>query len=186
MMDNRRHDIPALRAAIDADHGDHTMPTPQELEARFWNALKSDMTMMLGLDGVEDGHARPMTAQFENDRGPIWFFTSTDNMIVQRLGERNRAIATFTAKGHDLFATLHGKLNLDNDRATIDRLWNRYVAAWYEGGKTDPKLALLRLDPENAEIWLDASSIIAGIKMLLGADPKQEYKDNVAKVKLRD
>ena len=36
--------------------------------------------------------------------------------------------------------------------------------AWYEGGKTDPKLALLRLDPEKAEIWLDASSIIAGIK----------------------
>ena len=39
------------------------MPTPQELETKFWNALKSDMTMMLGLDGVEDGHARPMTAQ---------------------------------------------------------------------------------------------------------------------------
>ena len=32
------------------------MPTPQELKARFWDALKSDMTMMLGLDGVEDGH----------------------------------------------------------------------------------------------------------------------------------
>src|SRR5262245_8550914 len=33
------------------------MPTPQELEQKFWSALKSDMTMMLGLDGVEDGHA---------------------------------------------------------------------------------------------------------------------------------
>ena len=39
------------------------MPTPQELEAKFWKALKSDMTLMLGLDGVDDGHARPMTAQ---------------------------------------------------------------------------------------------------------------------------
>jgi general stress protein 26 len=28
------------------------------------------------LDGVEDGHARPMTAQLEHEnRGPIWFFT---------------------------------------------------------------------------------------------------------------
>jgi hypothetical protein len=25
--------------------------------------------------------------------------------------------ATFTSKGHDLFATLHGRLNVDNDRA---------------------------------------------------------------------
>ena len=161
------------------------MPTPQELEAKFWKALKSDMTMMLGLDGVEDGHARPMTAQFESERGPIWFFTAKDNAIVQRIGRGNRAIATFTSNDHDLFATLHGKLSVDTDRAVIDRLWDRFVAAWYEHGKDDPKLALLRLDAERAEIWLDASSMIAGIKMLLGAgDPKEDYKDNVAKVRL--
>lgn len=161
------------------------MPTPQEIEARFWKALKSDMTLMLGLDGVEDGHARPMTAQLEGERSPIWFFTSKDNAIVQKLGQGNRAIATFASKGHDLFATLHGRLSLDNDRATIDRLWNRYVAAWFEDGKDDPKLALLRLDAERAEIWLDASSLIAGIKLLLGADPKQDYRDKVAEVALR-
>jgi len=161
------------------------MPTPQDLEAKFWNSLQSDMTMMLGLDGLEDGHARPMTAQVVGPRGPIWFFTSKDNSIVEKLPQGERAIATFTSKGHDLFATLHGKLSLDNDPATIDKLWNRYVAAWFEGGKSDPKLALLRLDPERAEIWLDASSIVAGIKLLFGADPKESYKDNVAKVDLR-
>ena len=161
------------------------MPTPDELKSKFWKALKSDMTMMLGLDGVEDGHARPMTAQVEGDHGPIWFFAAKDNVLVQRLGEGNRAIATFTSKGHDLFAAVHGNLILDNDRAAIDRFWNRYVAAWYEGGKDDPNLALLRLNAERAEIWLDASSLAAGIKLLFGADPKEEYKDNVAKVSLR-
>ena len=161
------------------------MPTPQELETKFWSALKSDRTMMLGLVGVQDGHTRPMTGQFENDRGPIWFFTSKDNGIVQQIGKSNRAIATFASKGHDLFAAVHGSLSLSNDRATIDRLWNPYVAAWYEGGKDDPKLALLRLDAERAEIWLDGSSIIAGIKMLFGADPKKDYKDKVAEVTLR-
>ena len=161
------------------------MPTPQELEAQFWKALKSDMTMMLGLDGVQDGHARPMTAQVEDDRGPIWFFTTRDNALVQKLGEGNRAIATFASKGHDLFATVHGRLSLDNDRAVIDRRWNRYVAAWYERGKDDPKLALVRLDAERAEIWRDASSLVAGIKMLFGADPKQDYKDKVAEVRLK-
>jgi general stress protein 26 len=163
------------------------MPTPQELEQKFWKALKSDMTMMLGLDGVEDGHARPMTAQLEHDdRGPIWFFTAKDNTIVKKLAAQSgRAIATFTSKGHDLFATIHGTVRLDTDRAVIDRLWNRYVAAWYEGGKDDPKLALLRLDPERAEIWADASSILAGVKLLLGVDPKKSYKDKVAEVSLR-
>ena len=160
------------------------MATPHELEEKFWSALGADMTMMLGLDGAEDGHARPMTAQFEDDKSPIWFFTATDNGIVRSLGQSNRAIATFTSKGHNLFATLHGSLSLDNDRATIDRLWNPFVAAWYEGGKDDPKLALLRLDAERAEIWLDEYSLVAGVKMLFGIDPKKDYKDKVAEVSL--
>jgi general stress protein 26 len=160
------------------------MHTPAELEAKFWKALKSDMTIMLGLDGDDDAHPRPMTAQLEGDKGPIWFFTSTESELVRQLNGGSDAIATFTSKGHDLFATVHGKLHLDNDRAVIDRLWNRFVAAWFEKGKSDPKLALLRFDPDQAEIWLDASSIVAGIKMLLGVDPKKEYKDHVAKVTL--
>ena len=161
------------------------MPTPQELEARFWKALASDRTMMLGLDGVEDGHTRPMTAQFENDRSPIWFFTSTDNALVKAVRPGDRAIATFASKGHDLFAAVHGGLTVDTNPAVVDRLWNRFIAAWFEGGKTDPKLALLRLDAERAEIWADASSLLAGVKMLMGVDPKKDYRDKVADVPLK-
>lgn len=159
------------------------MSAPHELEADFWTALDSDRTMMLGLSGVDEGHTRPMTAQIEDGKGPIWFFTSTDSEIVRNLGGNNRAIATFASKGHDLFASVHGKLSISNDRATIDRLWNVFVAAWYES-KDDPKLVLLRFDAEQAEIWKDGSSLLAGIKMLFGVDPKTDYKDNVAKVSL--
>ena len=52
------------------------MPSEAEIEAKFWKALKSDRTMMLALDGVNHSHARPMTAQFELDRGPIWFLAT--------------------------------------------------------------------------------------------------------------
>lgn len=160
------------------------MPSDAEIESRFWKALESDRTMMLALAEVEEGHARPMTALLEQHRSPIWFFTARDTAIVRGLRASHRAVATFASKGHDLFATVHGTLDLDNDPATIDRLWNPFIAAWFEGGKQDPKLALLRLDATRAEIWLDDSSFMAGIKMLLGADPKQEYRDKVAEVRL--
>ena len=88
------------------------------------------------------------------------------------------------AKGHDLFATIHGRISVDHDRVTIDRLWNRFVAAWFESGKDDPNLVLLRFEPERAEIWGDASSFLAGIKLFLGIDPKKDYKDKVAEVNL--
>lgn len=160
------------------------MPTPQELEQQLWKALESDRTMMVGLDGVEDGHARPMTAMVENERAPIWFFTASDTALVRNLAQGHRATATFASKDHELFASLQGNLVVDNDREVIDRLWNPYVAAWYEGGKDDPKLTLLRFDAEHAEIWENASSLLAGIKLLLGVDPKRDYRDKVAQVDL--
>lgn len=161
------------------------MTNPKELQQKFWNSLESDMTMMLGLVGFEESHTRPMTAQLDGKHGPIWFFTSTESSLVQNLKKEARAVATFASKGNELFASVHGSVAVDNDRATIDRLWNRFVAAWYEHGKDDPKLVLLRFNAERAEIWLDGSSILAGIKLLLGADPKQDYKKNVADVRLK-
>ena len=162
------------------------MTDEAQIAAKFWKAVKSDMTMMLGLDGVEEGHSRPMTAQLDGDRdgGPIWFFTAKDTELVQAMGQGHRAIAHFASKGHDLFASVHGELVLDNDRATLDRLWNKFIAAWFPGGKTDPKLQLIRLDPERAQIWLNENSLFAGVKILLGSDPKQDYRDKVADVSL--
>ena len=157
------------------------MESNREFEDKLWKAIASDRTVMLGLDGVEDGHARPMTAQLDNETGPtLWFFTATDNALVQALGERpGRAMAAFVDKGHDLFASLTGPLREDTNPAMVEKLWNPFVAAWYEGGKTDPRLALLRLDAEHAEVWLNGSSLVAGVKMLFGADPRHDYKDKV-------
>lgn len=160
------------------------MNTPQELEQKFWKALKSDRTMMLGVDGVEDGHSRPMTGLLEGDSGPIWFFTGKPNAVVDHLSQSRRAIAAFSAKGHDLFASIQGNLSVDNNREVIDRLWNPFIAAWFDG-KDDPKLVLLRFDAEHAEIWLNESNLLAGVKMLLGVDPKKDYEDKVADVDLR-
>lgn len=172
------------------------MTTDAAIRTKFWKSLKSDMTMFLGMAEGEDGHARPMTAQLDEDlfdgdeyRGPIWFFTATDNALYRMVqqaepgGDRPRAMAHFASKGHDIWASLHGGLSTSRESAVIDRLWNRFVAAWYEG-KDDPRIALIRLDAESAEIWVDASSTVAGIKMLLGIDPKKDYQDKVAEVKL--
>jgi general stress protein 26 len=162
------------------------MPEPREIEDKFWKALKSDMTGMLGLVGAEDGHAQPMTAQIgdRDGRGPIWFFTAKDNDLVQAMGQGGRAMLQFVSKGHDIFGSLQGELVPDNDPATIDRLWNRFVAAWFEGGRDDPKLQLIRFDPESAQFWLNGNSLVAGVKMLIGVDPKKDYKDHVAEVEM--
>ena len=161
------------------------MPDTAEMEAKLWKALKSDRTVMLGLEGDQAGQAQPMTVQLEGDEGgPLWIFTSKETDLVKALSQSGPAFVHFASKGHDLFAAIEGELYADNDRAAIERLWNPFVAAWFEGGKDDPKLQLLRFEPGRAQIWLNDHSLFAGVKLLLGKDPKKEYADKVAEVRL--
>lgn len=162
------------------------MQKEQELEAKFWKALRSDMTAMLGVVGQGGGHAQPMTAQMRDGEGggPIWFFTASDVDLVNEIGSGAPAMLHFASKGHDLFASVEGNLVLETDRAMVDELWSPFAAAWYEEGKDDPKLRLIRFDPGSAQIWLNENSMFAGVKTLLGIDPKKDYQDKVADVTL--
>lgn len=162
------------------------MATELEIREKFWKHLKSERTIMLGLINDPTGHSQPMTAQLEedHDQGPIWIFTSKETDFAKSVGTGQRVMAQFVSKGHDLFACFDGDVTPNNDRAMIEKLWSPFVAAWFEGGKDDPKLQLLRLDPGHAHIWLNENSLFAGVKMLLGKDPKEEYAGKTADVSL--
>jgi general stress protein 26 len=162
------------------------MTSETEIRDRFWKELKAERTLMIGIDGAPGGGMQPMTALIEeDDGGPLWIFTSNETDLARSVGDGKPAHATFTGKKHDLFASITGQLVDDtSNRAAIDRLWNSWIAAWFEGGKDDPKLVLLRFDADNAKIWLNASSIGAAIEWLLRRDPKDSYRDKVAEVAL--
>lgn len=162
------------------------MAKEAEIAGKLWRALRSDRTVMLGLAGVDEGHSQPMTVLMEEgqDAGPLWIFSAKDVGLVRALRAGGPAVAHFAAKGHELFAAIHGRLEPHDDRATIDRLWNPFVAAWYEGGKDDPNLQLLRFEPERAQVWLNENSLFAGLQLMLGKDPKAHYRDKVAEMDL--
>jgi len=162
------------------------MADDRELEEKFWSELKSSPFVMLGVEGMRDGATQPMTANFEDqdrDSGTVWFFTANDHDLTRAMGQSNRAIASFASKGHDLFASLRGTLQIDNDRSTIDRLWSPIVAEWYEG-KDDPKLRLLLFDVEDAKIWKsDVGGFLKpAFNKLFGRKPEAGMKEKVAEV----
>lgn len=163
------------------------MTNTQKIEDAFWKSLRSDMTVMLVLCEDAKDRARPMTALIDGDTdaGPIYFFGGRDSTLFHQLGaEAAKAEFTYVPKGHGLFAAVEGDLSVCHDSAVIERLWNPFVAAWYPGGKTDPNLVLFKMDLGEAKVWLNGSSLIAGIKMLFGVDPRTTFEDNVAELKL--
>jgi general stress protein 26 len=120
-----------------------------DIRETFWKAMAASPFVMIRL---EDGgaHALPMTAQLDRQaHGAIWFYAGKDN----RLAPGGRAMAQFAAKGHDLFACIAGTIATETDPAIIDKHWSNQVEAWFEGGRNDPDLLMLRFDIDDAEIW---------------------------------
>jgi general stress protein 26 len=162
------------------------MADDREIEEKFWKALDDSPFVMLSIEGARDGATQPMSANFEDkdrERGCLWFFTANDHDFTRALGQSSRGIGAYSAKGHGLFASIRGTLVIDNDRATIDRLWNPIVAEWYEG-KDDPKLALVRFDLDDAKIWLSdiGGFLKPAFNKLFGRKPEAGMKEKVAEV----
>jgi general stress protein 26 len=153
---------------------------PHELKQTFWKALADSPFVMLGLDG-DPNSAAPMTAQLDQDaHHAIWFFAAKDGKW-SRMGP---AHATYAGKGHDVFARFAGTLVGEDDRAVLDKHWNRYAEAWFPGGKDDPNLLFLRMNLGQASIWCGDLGLLAGAKMALGMNVKDEVAGKFVETRL--
>ena len=148
-----------------------------ELKKHLWKKMSEGPFVMAGLSGK--GHSEPLTVQLDKDQvDTLFFFVGKDN----RMAEGGDAMVQFVSKGQDFFACLAGRASLDNDPAMIDKLWSKPVEAWFPGGKSDPNLALLRIDIEDAELWESDMSLSGKIKMLFGGKIKPSEEGSHARV----
>lgn len=124
-----------------------------DVRERLWKAIEDHHVGMLGLAG--DGREfQPMTAFVEPDANRIWFFTRDDTDLARDVADQGGADATFIFQERKLHASIVGRIARDHDRERIERYWNAHVAAWYPDGKDDPALTLLRLDVDEAAVWI--------------------------------
>src|SRR3546814_17268717 len=91
-------------------------------------------------------------------------------------------MAHFVYEDQYFFAGLSGRVFIENVRAMIDKLWSKPVEAWFPGGKTDPNLALLRFDIDEAELWEADMSLTGKLKMLFGGKMRADEEGSHAKV----
>jgi len=137
---------------------------PAEVRERMWEKMAKSPFVMVSLIGSHD-HAEPLTAQLDEDvEGKFWFYTRKDN----RIAPGGPAMAQYVSKDHKVFACIHGNLTPETDQAIVDKYWSNMVEAWFEGGRNDPNLLMLRFELQDAEIWEGDESILGKFKMLTG------------------
>jgi general stress protein 26 len=127
------------------------MTDPADVELRLWDEIEKHNTGMLMLTEPRLQHAQPMTAFVDREGRTVWFFTRTDTDLASAIGAGGQAM--FVYQRDDLQACISGTVALSHDEARMERYWNSVVAAWYPEGKADPRLTLIRFEPEDAEVW---------------------------------
>ena len=132
--------------------------TPDNRE-EFWDRLEDCRTGMLEVEGK----FVPMTHNLEPEDGNIWFLTAkgTGMAAAAAAGAATRYIVC--SDSESVYAAIEGSLSESNDRQKLDEVWSVMASAWYEEGKEDPDLVLVRMKPAAAEVWLGPES---GVKFL--------------------
>ncbi|HEY8590078.1 MAG TPA: pyridoxamine 5'-phosphate oxidase family protein [Naasia sp.] len=128
-----------------------TAATREELE-QIGTLIKGSKIAILTTEN-EEGRlvSRPLATVGAEFDGTVWFFTPDDSEKVSEI-RRNREVNVSYESGKG-WLSLSGTAELVHDRAKIDEYWTKEVEAWFDQGKDDPTVALLKVTAHSAEYW---------------------------------
>ena len=117
---------------------------------------------------TDDGATcRPMGAQKVCDQGNLWFFSEKDCDKTQAIA-RDKKVQLFVAHpGKSSYLDVNGEAEIIFDRAKTEELWNPVAKIWFEGGKDDPDISIIKVTPTTAYYWdTDGNQMINFIKLV--------------------
>jgi general stress protein 26 len=128
----------------------------------------------------ESGGARPMNVRKVDDDGNLWFLSASDSHKNRELAADARVQLYFQGSPHSDFLQLNGKATVSRDRAKIEELWGPLVKNWFTGGKDDPRITVIKVEPEEGYYWdTKHGNAVAGVKMVIGALVGKTLDDSV-------
>jgi general stress protein 26 len=109
---------------------------------------------------AEDGSlvSRPLAVQQREFDGDLWFFTEDPSPKTAQVRANDQVNVAIQA-GHG-WLSISGRGSVSQDPARIDELWSTGAEAWFEGGRDDPAVALLRVQGVTAEYWTSRAPMV--------------------------
>lgn len=97
--------------------------------------------------------ARPMSTQAVEDDGTIWFFSSKQSDKNREIATKNKVHLLYGDPGKSDYLSVEGHVVITEDKNKIDELWTPIIKTWFQEGKDDPNLSLLKITPAEAYYW---------------------------------
>ncbi|SHI83826.1 General stress protein 26 [Cruoricaptor ignavus] len=98
-------------------------------------------------------NARPMTLQECDEEGNLWFISSRESNKNFDIADDNRVQLFFMNSSHQEYLSVFGNAFIYNDKATIEDQWSPMASAWFEDGKDDENVTIIRVQPTETYYW---------------------------------
>ena len=121
--------------------------------------------MLVTRTGEGSLRARPMAVAEVQPDGTLWFVSGRHSGKVDELAHDSHVVVTMQSRTK--FVSLSGKAAPVEDRARVSRLWKAEWKVWFPGGKDDPEIVLLKVEPDAGEYWDNSGA--SGLKYLIEA-----------------
>nr|WP_309501832.1 pyridoxamine 5'-phosphate oxidase family protein [uncultured Roseovarius sp.] len=116
----------------------------------FWNRAEKITAGMLSAAGAPP---RPMAHQVSKDDKALWFITAQGTDIADAARAGSKAQHILACAHGQLYAAIDGRLSVEANNEKLDELWSPMAAIWFDDGREDADICLVRFTPEKAEIW---------------------------------
>lgn len=112
-------------------------------------------------------HSRPLAVIQDEFDGTLWFFTGDPSPKTADIATHPAVnVSVGDGKG---WLSLSGTGRVSRDAARIDKYWNPWAEAYFEGGRHDPSVALLEVEVSTIHYWdLDKPAIVTAFEVVKG------------------
>ena len=126
--------------------------------------------MMSTINSKGDVHAWPMTTS-ETSLGAkeIWFIGDKTSDVVKDIQDNPKIGLSYASEDEKNYVSVSANAELSSDQAKLDELWSPVYNAFFEHGKEDPNVQLIKVVPHGVECWLSGSSTVNMFKMAAAA-----------------
>ncbi len=115
-------------------------------------------------------NTRPMGLREVDDQGNFWFLSSKSSNKNFEIKQDNRVQLFFAKNSDSQFLSVYGNAKIYTDQSKIEEIWTPIANAWFEEGKKDPDVAVIRVTPEDAYYWdTKDGKIISLLKIAVAA-----------------
>ena len=155
--------------------------TQQEAIDKFKELIKHEPTCLFTTQLTQVPlTTRPMSVQQVCDQGNFWFLSSSESDKNMEITIDDRVQLFFLNVSDYEFLSVYGKATITRDKQKIDELWNDIAKAWFEDGKEDPRVTVIKVTPEEGFYWdTKSGKLVSMIKILSSAVSGKTLEEGV-------